>query len=339
MEAERHLRLGVVDCGTNTFALHIADVVDGTWKTTFRQRRFVRLGLDSFRSGRLSPQRMRRGLDVLDAFGDTVRNYNVDQVRAFGCSALRDAANGAQFVADAAQKGWHIEVVDGGTEAEWIHLGVRDTMRHAEQGPASVLTVDIGGGSVELIHWAGERTLGRWSLDLGVARLTDWIKPNDPLSQQDMSSMRRIIDGAIAPVLEAVSAAPPQYMVGTSGAFNTLMALEDRSAHWQDPRVADPFEMDVLRARCVALASASKADLHKIEGMHPDRVPYMSVACVLIGHILERFDTISQVYRSRHTLAEGALVHAAGLASQTVSWEAIGGGGPVTLDGWRQLLG
>ena len=110
-EAKRHLRFGVVDCGTNTFTLHIADAVDGNWETTFRQRRFVRLGLDSFRSGRLSPQRMRRGLDVLDAFGDTVRNFNVDQVRAFGCSALRDASNGADFVAAAAEKGWHIEVV------------------------------------------------------------------------------------------------------------------------------------------------------------------------------------------------------------------------------------
>jgi len=338
-EAKRHLRFGVVDCGTNTFTLHIADAVDGNWETTFRQRRFVRLGLDSFRSGRLSPQRMRRGLDVLDAFGDTVRNFNVDQVRAFGCSALRDASNGADFVAAAAEKGWHIEVVDGGTEAEWIHLGVRDTMRHVEQGPGSILTVDIGGGSVELIHWAGERTLGRWSLDLGVARLTDWIKPKDPLSQQDMSSMRRIIDGAIAPVLQAVSAAPPQYMVGTSGAFNTLMALENRSAHWQDPRVADPFEMEVLRARCVALAAASKADLHKIEGMHPDRVPYMSVACVLIGHMLERFGTITQVYRSRHTLAEGALVHAADLAHHADSSEPVNGAGTVTVEGWHPLLG
>ena len=338
MEAEQPLRLGVVDCGTNTFTLHIADVADSQWKTVFRQRRFVRLGLDSFRSGRLSPQRMRRGLDVLDAFTDTVRNFNVDQVRAFGCSALRDASNGSQFVSDAAEKGWHIEVVDGGTEAEWIHLGVKDTMRHTEPGSAPMLTVDIGGGSVELIHWTEDRILGRWSLDLGVARLTDWIKPKDPLSQQDMSSIRSIIDGAIAPALQSVSAMPPQCMVGTSGAFNTLMALQDRSAQWKDPRMADPFKMQVLRARCQALAGVSKAELQEIEGMHPDRVPYMGVACVLIDHLLERFNSITEVYRSRHTLAEGALVDATASAASP-SAEPLHRPGTDVSGGWRPLLG
>lgn len=339
MESERRTRLGVVDCGTNTFTLHIADAKDGSWETVFRQHRFVRLGRDSFRSGRLSPQRVRRGLDVLGAFADTAKNYRVDQVRAFGCSALRDASNGPQFVAAAAERGWHIEVVDGQAEAEWIHLGVKDTLSPEAQGSHSVLTVDIGGGSVELIHWTQEQILGRWSVDLGVARLTDWIKPKDPLSQQDISSMRRIVDGAIAPVLQSVSAHPPQIMVGTSGAFNTLMTLEDSSAPWKNPRVADAFNTEVLSARCLALAAASKADLHLVEGMHPDRIPYISVACVLIDHLLQSFSSIDRVYRSRHTLAEGALVHGAALSSEKTSAGHLGEPGLAALEGWRPLLG
>lgn len=339
MESEPCTRLGVVDCGTNTFTLHIADARDGAWETVFRQHRFVRLGLDSFRSGRLSPQRVRRGLDVLEAFADTAKNYSVDRVRAFGCSALRDASNGPQFVAAAAHRGWHIEVVDGQAEAEWIHLGVKDTLSPAAQGPNAALTVDIGGGSVELIHWTQEQILGRWSLDLGVARLTDWIKPKDPLSQQDISSMRRIMDGAIAPVLESVSVHPPHILVGTSGAFNTLMTLEDPSAPWKNPRTADAFDTEVLKARCLALAVASKADLHKVEGMHPDRIPYMSVACVLIDHLLKSFSSIAEVYRSRHTLAEGALVHAATLSPQKASSGLDEGPGTAVWAGWRPLLG
>jgi len=314
MESEARTRLGVVDCGTNTFTLHIADAADGRWQSVFKQRRFVRLGQDSFRSGRLSPLRMRRGLDVLDSFGQTARNYGVDYFRALGCSALRDAANGVDFVQAAQQRGWNIEVVDGASEAEWIHLGVKDTLGHLDLAGDSALTVDIGGGSVELIHWSQEAILGRWSLDLGVARLTDWIKPKDPLSQQDMASIRSVIDGALAPVKAAVAKDHPRWMVGTSGAFNTLRTMEDSKAPWNSPRQADGFNVEALKARCDALAATSKEDMHSIGGMHPDRVPYMGVACVVIGHLLEQFPHVERVYRSRHTLAEGVLVDGAARA-------------------------
>ena len=304
-------RLAVVDCGTNTFTLHIADCSDGCWKSVFRQKRFVRLGRDSFRSGRLSPQRMRRGLDVLASFLETARNYDVHHVRAFGCSALRDASNGREFVRAAGTMGWHIEVIDGAAEAEWIHLGVVDTMSQMETLPDSLLTLDIGGGSVELVHWSEDGILGQWSLELGVARLTDWIKPSDPLNRQDVESVHRIVDGALVPVLDAVGDKGPQWMVGTSGAFNTLMALEKAEAEWNDRRVADEFSQPELLARCRALSLTCKPDLHDIPGMHPDRVPYMAMACALIEHLLLRFGTVERVFRSRHTLAEGVLAQAA----------------------------
>ena len=319
-------RLAVVDCGTNTFTLHVADCGDGQWRSVFRQKRFVRLGRDSFRSGRLSPQRVRRGLDVLGSFLDTARNYGVHFVRAFGCSALRDASNGQEFVREARKRGWNIEVIDGAEEAHWIYLGVADTMQNIEALPSSLLTLDIGGGSVELVHWSENGALGRWSLDLGVARLTDWIKPSDPMSRQDMESIQRIVDGALTPVLDAMKGDMPRWMVGTSGAFNTLRTLEDPGSRWLDARVADEFSKPELLARCKALSLKTKEDLHGIEGMHPDRVPYMAVACALIEHILMRFDTVERVFRSRHTLAEGVLTQAA--ASGIPTGE--------TLEGWHR---
>ena len=117
MDGEHRHRLAVVDCGTNTFTLHVARLELGVWKPVFRQRRFVRLGHDSFRTGRLSPLRMRRGLDVLASFRETALNFGVTHGRAIGCSALRDAANGAEFVAGAGERGWAIAIIDGDREA------------------------------------------------------------------------------------------------------------------------------------------------------------------------------------------------------------------------------
>jgi exopolyphosphatase/guanosine-5'-triphosphate,3'-diphosphate pyrophosphatase len=319
MTADFPRRVGVVDCGTNTFTLHIAECTErGEWNSVFRQRRFVRLGLDSFRSGRLSPQRFRRGLDVLASFRETAGNCGVQHYRAFGCSAIRDASNGPEFAKAAGRMGWEIEVLDGPTEAHWIHLGVADSMAGRELGGTSMLTVDIGGGSVELIHWTQQRVLGRWSLDLGVARLTDWIKPADPLRRSDVHSIQRISDAAWAPVLQALSDHPPRIMVGTSGAFNTLMTLQDPQAPWRHPRKADEFDREQLMARCDALTMKPMDEIREIEGVHPDRVQYMAVACALIQHLLVSFPTVDRVFRSRHTLAEGVICDAADQGSRGV---------------------
>ena len=318
MNADSPLRLGVVDCGTNTFTLHIADCDErGQWHSVFRQRRFVRLGHDSFRSGRISPQRFRRGLDVLSSFRETAGNFDVDHYRAFGCSAIRDASNGAEFTTAAKRIGWEIEVLDGPSEAQWIHLGVADSMRGCDMGEKPLLTVDIGGGSVELIHWTRQEMLGRWSLDLGVARLTDWIKPADPLRRSDVDSIQRVSDAAWAPVIESVSSRPPGIMVGTSGAFNTLMTLQDHHAHWNNSRLADEFDREQLIARCGALALKPMDEIRRIEGMHPDRVQYMAVACTLIEYLLTSFPSVERVFRSRHTLAEGVICDAAEKCAQS----------------------
>lgn len=311
MDGEHRHRLAVVDCGTNTFTLHVARLEPGGWKPVFRQRRFVRLGHDSFRTGRLSPLRMRRGLDVLASFRETALNFGVTHVRAIGCSALRDAANGAEFVAGAGERGWAIEVIDGDREADWIQRGVADTVGPDVLGEDTALTLDIGGGSVETVLWDRQAIRGRFSLDLGVARLTDWIKPSDPLKAKDLDSLARIADQALAPLLALASDHPPRVLVGTSGAFNTLAALESPEANWNPRNIADVLPYPTLRSRCRALRATSKRDLATIPNLHPDRIPYMSIACALIEHLLERMPSVTTVLRSRHTLAEGVLSEAA----------------------------
>ena len=308
MDSKGLTRVALVDCGTNTFTLHIADVRPDCWTPVFLQRRFVQLGADSFRTGRLSPARMRRGADVLQSFWDTACNYGATHTRAIGCSALRDARNGDAFVKMAKEKGWSMAVIDGGQEASWIHGGVAATVQeeHWSAGQPA-LTLDIGGGSVEFILWTPSQVLGRFSLDLGVARLTDWVKPSDPLSSADLDSVSRVADQAMAPLLALCAASPPALLVGTSGAFDALALMEDPRAHWRPSNVADVLPMAALRSRCLAMMGLSKHQMSLTEGVHPDRVPYMSMACVLIEHVLNRLPSIQTVLRSRHTVAEGVL--------------------------------
>ena len=195
----------------------------------------------------------------------------------------------------------------------------------------TVFTLDDGTGCVECVVWNRDRVLGRHSLDIGVARLTDWIKPSDPLTAKDLTSLHRVVDAALAPVLNRLPEAAPSLLVGTSGAFNTLAALEDAGAQWHNPREADVLPLETLRSRCMALSRLSKEALRSTPGVHPDRVPYMAIACALIHHLLERFPSIEEVRRSRHTVAEGILVETArgmedGLGPEWISASAAGMG-------------
>ena len=162
------------------------------WETVFRQRRFVRLGLDSFRSGRLSPQR-ERGARRVGGFADTARISMSTRCGPLGAVPARRLQwphlwqlppNGAGTLKWSMASGGRVDPP----------LGVKDTL----VAEARVRDAVADGG-----HWGrecGTHPLDTgtdpwaWSLDLGVARLTDWIKPKDPLSQQDISSMRRIVD-------------------------------------------------------------------------------------------------------------------------------------------------
>lgn len=321
MDAEHRYRVAIADCGTNTFTLHVARITPEGWTTVFQQRRLVQLGADSFRTGRLSPARMRRGLDVLTSFREAALNLGVTHFRAVGCSALRDAANASEFLRRAAERGWNIDVIEGEQEAHWIHLGVADTVPASALGGRTALTLDIGGGSVECVVWDRNQVHGRYSLDIGVARLTDWIKPADPLNVSDVSSLKRIVDAALDPVQAELGTVTPSLLVGTSGAFNALASVEDPAAAWGNPRVADLLPLSTLKSRCQALAKLSKEELHSTPGIHPDRVPYMAIACALIGHVLDRFPTLEEVRRSRHTVAEGLLVEAASGISSGLSAE------------------
>lgn len=311
MADELRHRVAIADCGTNTFTLHVARITAEGWTTVFQQRRFVRLGADSFRTGRLAPDRMRRGWDALTSFREAALNLGATHFRAIGCSALRDASNARDFLQKAAEIGWHVEVIDGQREAHWIHQGVADTVSESVLGDRTALTLDIGGGSVECVVWNREGVYDRHSLDIGVARLTDWIKPSDPLTAKDLTSLHRVVDAALVPLLNGLPASAPSLLIGTSGAFNTLAVLEDAKAQWHNPREADTLPLETLRSRCMALSRLSKEALRATPGVHPDRVPYMAIACALIHHLLEWFPSLVEVRRSRHTVAEGILVETA----------------------------
>src|SRR6266446_730843 len=147
------LRYAAVDIGSNSTRMLAAEVLpEEPPRRLAAEREVTRLGESVFRTGRISTEAMEAVIRVLTRMADSYRKLDVTGVRAVATSAVRDAANQAEFLERAsAAVGTPVEIISGREEARLIHQGV---MSRWPQPDKRVLIVDIGGGSAEIV--AGE---------------------------------------------------------------------------------------------------------------------------------------------------------------------------------------
>src|SRR5512133_199064 len=143
-------RYAVIDIGTNTCNLLIANILQGgNFETVYDRKLPVKLGRGGIYNRLLLPEAIERGISALQSHSDTISKYGVQKIKVVGTSALRGAANRGEFLEKVKQLlGWDIEIIDGELEAELIFRGVRLSL---PEGIGKYLILDIGGGSIEFI--------------------------------------------------------------------------------------------------------------------------------------------------------------------------------------------
>ena len=295
-------RYAVIDLGTNTFHLLIAEAeASGKIKEVFRERRFVKLaeqGIDTIGS---APYK--RGLETMLHFRRILAAHHVPvgQVRVFGTAALRTASNGQAFIQEVLDHtGIPIRLISGEREAELIHKGVIMAVPPTEE---RMLIMDIGGGSVEFIiadyqgiHWAQ-------SFPVGVAVLYKNFHHHDPISPSEIDGIQQFLQQQLQPLQKALQAYPTQRLVGASGTFDVLQFfLCEEEAHLLNATIPAarffPFfdqlvEMDAQQRR-------------QMKGMPLDRVDMVVVALILIEQILKMAE-IQEIVVSAYAMKEGML--------------------------------
>ena len=316
-------RIAVVDCGSNTFSMIIVDAHDQRWDVQFLMRHAVFLGQGGFKQASILPDRFAKGIDALRIMHQATVNYAVDEVRVVATSVLRDALNGKEFCAKAEEMtGWKMQIISGDEEAQWIHQGVSFTTTELQERH---LIMDIGGGSLEFIvaeMGASDgisEILWKQSFDAGVARLEDFGKPEDPLSQKGAERYQPFLDYTLAPLQEALKKFAPTILVGSSGSFDTFLHLVNGGvepayvtpdcSEWGHPhaQVIDRKILEELHGLLMV------SDLQKrlvMPGMAPPRARMMPLASLLIQHVLSWMPPNATVMRSAYALREGVLCDA-----------------------------
>jgi exopolyphosphatase / guanosine-5'-triphosphate,3'-diphosphate pyrophosphatase len=305
--AENSQRVAVVDIGSNSTRLLIADV-DGGVAVRERQSRVTRLGRGVDLSGQLSAEAIEAACAAIADYVEVCREYDVDRVAAIATSAVRDASNGSAFVAELRERfALSARVLDGEEEACLTYRGAT-----AEQPPSiPTLVIDIGGGSTEMIVGTATEIAFHTSLQAGVVRHTERHISGDPPTAVELEALagdiRTLIEKALAGHDE------PRALAGiaVAGTPTSLAAVELGLEPYDPTRVhSHPLSLETVQRLLSRFASAPLAERAAIPGMHPDRAPTIIAGCVILIEALRAFG-LEQIQASEHDILYGMALETA----------------------------
>ncbi|MEP6736190.1 MAG: exopolyphosphatase [Chryseolinea sp.] len=298
-------KIAIIDMGTNTFHLLIAEADTLGYHITYRERLVVKLGKDGMLQGIITEQGTHRALLAMQSFKNTIDQQQVGRVYAFGTSALRNASNGEEVVHRIKSiTGIEATIISGDLEAEFICMGVRAAM-HLEE-PS--LIMDIGGGSVEFIICDNENIYWKKSLEIGAQRLLEKFQKNDPITKEEMSALDLYFDDALQVLFDALQKFHPRILIGSSGTFDTLSDIFciTHDIHKSPEEIETPLTLTGFYEIYEDLLHKTRAQRMEIPGMIEMRVDMIVVACCLIRYILARH-SFNRVRVSTYALKEGVL--------------------------------
>ena len=176
------MRVAVIDLGTNTFNLLIADIDPEGFDIVHNSKEGVALGMGGINEGRISEEAMERAFRAFEKFREICNQLNVVSITGIGTSAVRDAENNEEFLSELKKRfGIDIEIVDGLEEAKLIYQGVSLSYQFDQTS----LIMDIGGGSTEFIRIEEGKELEFLSANIGVSRAIQLFSLEDPLSKEN----------------------------------------------------------------------------------------------------------------------------------------------------------
>jgi exopolyphosphatase/guanosine-5'-triphosphate,3'-diphosphate pyrophosphatase len=301
-----HQRVAVIDLGTNTFHLLIAEVHGKAMKILHREKVPVKLGLAGINQGMITPAAIERGRDCLLRFSELLQTWEVQRCQGFGTSALRSARNGPEVLAYLRQEsGLDLIIISGEEEAATICSGVRAAV---PLGNEKSLIVDIGGGSVEFII-ADESTLfWKQSIEMGAQRLLELYHRHDPILPEEITSLEQHFQNSLTAVSDAMRLYAPTTLVGSSGTFDTLSEIycTGLGIVFDEEAPETPLSLEAFLHIHQQLISRTRAERLQIPGMIEMRVDMIVVASCLIHYLLEHFP-LRKICVSSWSLKEGVL--------------------------------
>jgi exopolyphosphatase/guanosine-5'-triphosphate,3'-diphosphate pyrophosphatase len=307
-------RVAVVDIGTNSTRLLIADVTDdGAITELDRRSRVTRLGDGVDASGRLAPKAIDRTLATLDEYGAAIDHCGADLRPAVLTSAVRDATNGPDFVATVERRyGLQARSIPGAEEARLTYLGATSGLAPADE--TSTLVIDIGGGSTELIIGAGRALEFAVSMQAGVVRQSERHLRDDPPTCPELEALGAEVAQTIEHSVPRLRRRAPKRAIAVAGTATSCASI-DQALDPYDPEKVQGYRVSLptLRLLLARLASLDLPARRQVKGLDPDRAPTIVAGVVILIRVLEAFG-LDAFEASEHDILYGVALTSAGVA-------------------------
>lgn len=292
-------KIAVIDLGTNTFNLLIASVGKTGFNTLYHTKLGVALGMGGINEQRISEDAIERAITALRSYKQKCDEFEVNEIRAFGTSAIRDAKNGEEFCELVQSKlGIAIRVISGMQEAQLIYQGVKWSYDYTQ--PAMIM--DIGGGSTEFILADKTGVQKAVSLNIGVSRMYQELKLGNPVTDIDIQIIESWLEKHSEGKLEDIQC---DILIGSSGTFETLHEVYFQQK-FPDSKNCIPMSIEELKSVLEHVIQSTLEEREQNPFIIPIRQIMIPIASVKINWILKKIG-VKQLLISPYSLKEGAL--------------------------------
>lgn len=301
-------RVAVIDIGTNSTRLLIADVEGTGVDEIYRESRVTRLGRGVDYSGQLSSEGIEAVCEAIAGYMPRIEEEEAESTMVIATSAVRDADNGEAFVAELRERfDLPASVIDGDQEANYTYLGTTA----GRSGDENLLVVDIGGGSTEMIVGRGPTPAFHTSLQAGVVRHTERLLTNDPPTSAELEALAKDIGKLVGAALDGVEIPPVDRAVAVAGTPSSLAAI-DLELEPFDPKAIEGHRLPLRTVQwwLSRLASMPLEERKQVPGLHPDRAQAIVAGVVILIEIMRNFDVL-EVEVSEHDILYGCAITAA----------------------------
>jgi exopolyphosphatase/guanosine-5'-triphosphate,3'-diphosphate pyrophosphatase len=311
------MRVAVVDIGTNSTRLLLADVdPGGSVVELLRQSRVTRLGAGVDSGGGLSPEAIERTCAVLGDYRELIDRHGCEANLAVLTSAVRDASNGAAF-AERVRREYRLDArtLSGDEEAQLTFLGA---MSDREPSPEPTVVIDIGGGSTEFVVGHHRAAGFHVSLQAGVVRMSERHIHSDPPAPGELQSLALDTRTVYLAGLPPEERAPVRHGIAVAGTATSAAAIDQELDPYDPARVHRyPLRLATVELLLARLADMTEDQRRRVVGLHPDRAPTIVAGMILLSEAMRAFE-LEGVEVSEHDILRGGALRLASPGNETV---------------------
>ncbi|MCF7912370.1 MAG: Ppx/GppA family phosphatase [Candidatus Cloacimonetes bacterium] len=276
----------IIDIGSNSLKMLIYRAINGGMEIISDRATITGLGAGVYQTGNLSEKSIVKTIRVFKEYIAKAQALGVEAVTAIGTMALREAANGGEFLVRAERETGHkIEVISGEEEAR---LSYKAALSLPGLENKKVLIFDLGGGSTEFIYVRDKELVERKSLNIGVVNMTEQFLSNDPVTKNQIDELDKYLKNRLA--TEIVNK-EIDIIVGVGGSVSTMSAVQMELKEYK-PGLIHNFHLsreEILRQ--IELYRSREIERRKeIAGLQAGREEVILAGSVIVKVILSYFN-------------------------------------------------